>query len=300
MTITQGFFRPIETPGIRVLEFSGEVGGTPFSYNSFADGVNACILTILNEIQTELSTSYSITLTLTDDFCVRLEHATDNISIDMNAAARMLGFTSFVAATSRIVVAPYHPLYCWFPTHHSYDGSRWWRDQGKRFAGELGSTGGKFGVTLPTRYRRDFMYSTNYSEGTYHEAERNYYTLIVDYYPRAERSFEEFIDGATNAQRTLSTSGNTSPKGCYYIDRAYEYCGTSPTRTLPATMDAGDIHFDLDNNTKRDNYLFCQIDGNTSPPAQTDSRLGSYYQPQFSLVSDVTPDTIAWATGGAA
>ncbi|MCK5643350.1 MAG: hypothetical protein KAJ19_21250 [Gammaproteobacteria bacterium] len=291
-TITQGFMRPVETSST-VTAFSVTVAGSPAAV-PFRDGVEGCMLTLLSYFKTQYAFA-SITLEITPEWKVRLTHSVSNLGIVATEATRLFGFTEDIAESSPTITAQQTPMLCWFPTHHSYDGSRWWQDQGERFKGAMGASGGKFGVTLPARYNRNFLYSTNFSQGTYTEAERNTYTISsVDYYPAAERSFQEFMDGANTVGADYPASGNVNPKGCYYIDRAYEYTGSSPTRALPATMDAGGIHISLDDNSKRDNFVFCQIDGDIGRPAQTDPRSAAYYQPAFTLSTDDTPDTVAW------
>ena len=292
--ITQGFFRPIETSGAMTL-FYIDVGGGGVSVG-FRDGVEASVLTLLENFQTLYAAS-NVTLELTSEWKVKFSHASSNIGITATTSTALLGFTADIPATTTSITAPYTPLFCWFPTHKSYDGSRQWQDQGERFKGAMGASGGKFGVTLPGRYRRNFLYSTNFSANTYSEAERDTYTISsVDYYPNAERSFQEVMDSCNTVQLQNTTSGNVNPKGCYYIDRAYEYTGASPVRILPITMDAGGIHFSLDDNSKRDNYLFCQLDGTVTPPAQSTPQSAAFYQPQFSLSSDDTPNGTPWVT----
>jgi len=252
------------------------------------------MLTLLDHFKTNYAGG-NVTLELTPEWRVKFSHASSNIGITATANTRLLGFTEDITATTTSITAQETPLFCWFPTHHSYDGSRWYQDQNERFKGSIGSSGGKFGVTLPARYRRRFQYSTNFSANTYTEAETDYYTIsAVDYYPNAERSFQEFMDGATTVQLEYTTSGNVSPKGLYYIDRAYEYTGSSPDRAFPSTMDAGGIHVSLTDNTKRDNFVFCQIEGNVSAPAQSDSKSAAFYNPNFTLTTDDTPNTVDW------
>jgi hypothetical protein len=275
--------------------FSITVGGVGTAVG-FRNGVEGSMLTYLAYLKTNYASS-GVTLSITDDWRVKFSHASSNLGITATTSTALLGFTADITATTTTITAPYSPMYCWFPTHHSYDGSRWWKDQSDRFKGAMGASGGKFGVSLPARYRRSFQYSTNYSANTYEEAEREYYTIsATDYYPNAERSFQTLVDGAINAQLEYTGSGNVNPKGVYYIDRAYEYTGDAPTRSLPTTMDAGGIHFDMDTAAKRDNYLFCQFEGSPDAPAMTDKRSAAYYQPNFTLTSDDTPDTVAWVT----
>lgn len=292
--ITQGFMRPVETSGA-MTNFSIEVGGGGVAVG-FRTGVEACMLTLLARFKTLYAAS-NVTLEITPEWKVKFSHASSNIGITATTSTALLGFTEDITATTTSITAPYHPLFCWFPTHHSYDGSRLWQDQSARFKGAMGASGGKFGVTLPASYRRNFRYSTNFSQGTYTEAERNTYTISsIDYYPAAERSFQEFMDGANTVQLDYTTSGNVNPKGCYYIDRAYEYTGSSPVRALPSAMDAGGIHVSLDDNSKRDNFIFCQIDGGVGAPVQSTQKSAAFYEPAFTLSTDDTPNTTAWVS----
>lgn len=299
-SITQAFMRPIEINDALHGDFNVDIGGTPRALSG-TEGVYGCILPLVYAVNYWANT-YNAYAYLNTSGKVVIYHASSNVGIStLTEFSRVLGFTETIAATTTSITAQQTPLYCWFPTHHSYDGSRWWRDPTDRFKGGMGPTGGQFGVTLPSSYRRNFSYSTNYSANTYDEAERDYYTFLsVDYFPASERAFEAFIDGAITAQTNYSDSGNVSSKGVYYIDRAYEYFGLSPTRAIPrgTEMLAGGIHFDLDDNSKRDNFVFCQVDPNVSRPAMTNPKSASYYEPQFTLVTDDTPDTVAFADDG--
>lgn len=297
--ITQGFMRPIEMNTTLYSSFWYSTSGGGSASTPSRNGVEGCILTVLSYISTHASfTGAGLTISLTDEGKVKISHASQNVGIPtINEFSRLLGFTSVIAATTTSVTATYHPLYCWFPTHHSFDGSRWWREPSDRFRGKNGPTGGKFGVTMPSVYRRNFQYSTNVSANTYQSAETDYYTVVsTDYFPSAERSFEAFVDGANTADLIYADSGNVNPKGVYYIDRAYDYFGDSPTRSLPSTMDAGGINFSITTTAKRDNYLFTQLETNIPRPAQTDNRVSNFYEPVFTLVSDDTPDTVSWVS----
>lgn len=302
-SITQGFLRPIEYNRTAHGDFEITVNTVPVSTSTIGifDGVYGCILPIIYGIYYAFLRDVP-SVYLNNYGKLTIDGGTKTVGIStMNWFSRLLGFTAPIAETTTIITAQQTPLFCWFPTHHSFDGSRWWENPSDRFKGGRGPTGGLFGVTLPSSYQRNFRYSTNYSANTYQEAERDYYTISgVDYFPADERSFQTFIDGALTSQTLYSDSGNVSTKGCYYIDRMYEYFGSSPTRAIPrgSDMGAGGIHFDLDDNSKRDNYVFCQMDNGVSRPAQTISKSAGYYEPSFTLYTDDTPDTVSFADTG--
>ena len=262
---------------------------------SFGNGVHGCILTLIYKIGAATGfVGPGLSIELTDDFKIKISHATSNVGITANKGSRILGFTADIAESAVTVTAPQRPLYCWFPAFQSGDDMGWYKDPKDTFKGAYGGNGGAQGVTLPASYERSFRYSTDPTANVWQTWETDYYTISgTDYNPNEERSFLTVMRGARDADNVYTQSGNINPKGIYYIHRAYEYTGTSPTRAIPSSMDAGGINFHVTTLSKRDNYAFCQV-MNIGRPGQTVQNSATHFECSFTLATDETPDTIAW------
>ncbi len=290
MTIQQAFLRPIETNS-DMDDFTYSVDGSPYTV-ALRDGVEASIFTLVYHINDNLDDSAF--MYLDSAFKVVLGHATKDVGITINDTSRLLGWVATVAETQVTETATNTPLFCWIPR----DGSRsadkgvWGKPQQERFKGTLGSTGGKFGVTLPAKYQRAFSYSMQNASNTLQTYNATEYTITaVDYYQEAERCFMQVFEDANTVDLTYTDSSNVNPTGLYYIHEAYDYLGSSPTTAIPATMDEGGIYFD-----SSDTYIYCQIKGDIMEPTPSLRNSKDYFDFAFTLAADDTPATVAWIT----
>ena len=289
--IYQGFLRPIEvTEDNRAMFLSA-----PYSVTlRLPKKVYASILTLLKEIDTGLkSLSAGFSVYLTEDWRVVIKHSSTNFDINFTDIdlGRLLGFRANITSTQK-ATATDKPQYCWLPDRHSYGANRFSEPPKNKFYGGISSGGYLSGIGIDSYKERTFKFDAISAPDIFKEAGLISYTWSGSkYYPDAERCFLQFASDAMGTVLTQVDSGNVSPKGCYYINNARDWTGETPVHSLPASMSAGGIRFDLNTFADRDKFVFCNFKVAPGIPRALTGKSAAYYELAFTLV---TTAGVAW------
>lgn len=291
MTIFQGFLRPIEiTAANKTVAVSGGASGTV----NLTEKVYPCILVLLKDLETALvAINANFSVYLTSDWNVVIANSSVSFVLTWTdeQLGRMLGFRDDVASTAT-ATATDTPQYCFLPKRHSWDNNRFQVPSKSTFSGGVAIGGQLAGISLDAEAIRDFKYDALSAPDVYKEAGLlSYDWSAVTYYPDTERCFMEFQKLARNTVLSESGSGNVSPKGCYYLDRAQDWTGASPTNDLPSSMTAGGIKFDLNTVASRDTYVYCNISTPAPNPTALHKNSAAYYKIEFTLT---TVSSVDW------
>jgi hypothetical protein len=260
MATKQAILRPIEfTTSNNSLVYV--TNGTTYTATITA-GVHANILSVCKALRTDMAAgSDNVTLYIDQNNKVTLTCAT-SVNPTHTAGWRILGFSG-TESSGTTVTADYTPLYSWFPTYHSGDTDRFIKPSKDQFYGVAGIDGNLSGIAVESRAQRLIRWPAEFAKNTIPEANSTSYTDSDDglvHYIEDERCFWTHLNGARTVAITASTSGNISPKGCYYINNWDTYTpvgGSAANWPAEGGWDSGGIKFEDASNS--DNYVFCSV-----------------------------------------
>jgi len=202
--------------------------------------------------------------------------------------ARVLGFDDISSHSgSSAYTADYPPLYCFFSPHNLSNRSRWFSMED--FRGNLSKSGSLSGVREnPHIYSRELAWECN--ELSYYDQDSYpVYTISsADYHPYAERSWEEFLRGAINAQPTVTASAGCPCNGFYFVNDGTDLISDYPSApVVDDTTGSGGILYDILSGA--DYYTWCVPQPRLSEPDHFLPRGRDYHSLKVDVVTATAP-----------
>lgn len=280
----QALVRPIE---ITSANNRITISGTNYDVTA---RVYANIFDLLKSLKaTALADAY-----ITSGWRVALTTSSGTSALTKTALSDILGFDGTETGARR--TATYAPAFCWASTHQSSNPDRFCQDSDGLFQGSMAADGNLTGSTMTTRERCLKKWPWEPAVSAYPSAAASSYSDASSgvRYPEQHSCFWTTVNGARSAYLTASSSNNVSNKGVYFIPRATDFIGSSPTFNYhSATWDSGGTVFDATTVADRDDYVFCSIPEAPKKPDSVRDNLMSHYNLEVELVTAVAP---TWET----
>lgn len=275
------------------------VGGAGPTAINLEIGSNACLLTVLRDLQNKLAAAFAPNAPIVVLSTANLVtwHSTQALTVAWTDVdlGRLLGFRANIPFTAGpcVVAATDTPQRCWFPPLVASERHRWRRDQARAFAGSQAHDGTLAGVEVgPAVYKQKLIWEDIASTSALVTAQTASYVWgATTYYPHEERAWETFLHSVRSSVGTLDPSPGIT--GVYYLPEVAVWETDNPAVTpvtYPASMGSGGIRHELA--TTPDTYRFAHATP-TPPSEPAESLDGSilYYRIEVDLLTAPAP---AW------
>jgi hypothetical protein len=273
------------------------VGGVGPTAINLEIGSNACILTVLRDLQNKLGIAFGANAPIVVLSTANLVtwHSALALTVTWTDVdlGRLLGFRANLPITVGpcVVAATDQPQRCWFPPLVASERHRWRRDQKRAFAGSQAHDGTLAGVEVgPGVYRQKLVWEDIVAAGALVTAQTDSYVWgATTYYPHEERAWETFLHSLRASVGTLDPSPGIT--GVYYLPEVLVWETDNPAVTpvtYPASMTSGGIRHELA--ASPDTYRFAHA--TPEPPGEpTESLDGSiqFYRVEIELLTAPAP-----------